>query len=1076
MDTLLLQSIFESSFEGIILIDSKGIIIKANTAAEKIFNYSKGELQHIKIENLIPEHTNNIHNLFKEKYVKSKSFINLKNILAFKKGGNKFLVDINIKPIVIDTKNINIVFFREILKKEETEKLLIESKRRLNSLLGKLPGFVYRSKNDKNWTIEYVSKGIYEVTGYTISDFLEKEIYFGKIILKKDKEYVWNTIQKAIKKKKPYSIHYRIITKTGEIKYLWEKGEGVFDSNNKVIALEGFIQDISNRILLEKALKTKHAKNKALLEALPDTMIVLDLDGNYLDFNSPKSQNLFKNPENIIGKNIKNTLPNEIYKKTKKTIESTIQKKHIHLLEYKINDSDYYEARIVPLNNHNVLAIIRDVTEKKKAEHTLEIRNRALAAVGNSIIIVDAQKQDYPIIYTNKAFTEITGYKQSEVLGKNCRFLQNDDRDQTAVTTMNHAIKNGQSCEVILRNYKKDGSLFYNELTITPIYNDQQKLTHFIGASNDVTNRRIEELLKEKMSNILKMIAQEQTLENIADSVITIIEDNLNNFTGIILLLNNDTQHLKALSTPHLPESFYHVMGKVNIQSEECPCSTSALTGKKIIIENLSNEHRWENYKAIALKNGFKSSWSFPIFSSEEKVIGVFTLYGKIAKTPVEFEYKLIKNIVNLLSIAIEQETIRVELFQNRKKLAIYAKELEEKVKKRTNDLKATVQKLVETNLSLEDQITETKLAEQKALDNQALFWAIAKNFPKGAIAVVDDYCHLIFIDGNELLNFEFSNSTDTYIHINDINILNNDQKTFVKDLIKKTIHGQHLSLEVKFRGHTYNVNTTPLYDADKNINKALFVFNNITEHKQVELNILNALRKEQELNELKSRFVSMASHEFRTPLSTILSSATLIEKQNGIGRESKRIKNVSRIKSNVKNMVNILDDFLSLSRLEDGKLSMTPEKFDIIDFTKLLIDEIKLSKKEGQTIKLKHESKKIRIYQDTKIIRIVINNLISNAIKYSPKNTDISISISSNNNLVNIEVKDQGMGITDEDQEHLFERFFRAKNASHIQGTGLGLYIVKQYTNLMGGKIFVKSKDRKGTTFMVEFPTNANY
>lgn len=231
---------------------------------------------------------------------------------------------------------------------------------------------------------------------------------------------------------------------------------------------------------------------------------------------------------------------------------------------------------------------------------------------------------------------------------------------------------------------------------------------------------------------------------------------------------------------------------------------------------------------------------------------------------------------------------------------------------------------------------------------------------------------------------------------------------------------------------------------------------------------VRNALEKERELNELKSRFVSMASHEFRTPLSTILTSASLIGRYNDAGTEEKRAKHINRIKSAVGNLTGILNDFLSLSKLEEGKFENQPETFDLEELVFKTIDEIKLITKPNQTIIYQHEGSN-EVTLDRKFSRNICINLLSNAIKYSEK--DIFINTSITPKRIQIIVKDQGIGIPKEEQEYLFTRFFRAKNATNIQGTGLGLNIVRKYLELMNGSITFESELQVGTTFTITFP-----
>lgn len=240
---------------------------------------------------------------------------------------------------------------------------------------------------------------------------------------------------------------------------------------------------------------------------------------------------------------------------------------------------------------------------------------------------------------------------------------------------------------------------------------------------------------------------------------------------------------------------------------------------------------------------------------------------------------------------------------------------------------------------------------------------------------------------------------------------------------------------------------------------------------KKVEAQIRTMLEKEKELNELKSRFVSMASHEFRTPLAGILTSVSLIEKYPNTEDISKREKHIQNIKKSVRNLANILNDFLSLDKLEQGKVSSTPTEFDLNQFITDTVEEFLETSPRERSIIVNHSEPKMTINQDKEMIRNVLINLISNAIKYSPEDARVQIRTSKAGNTVRFEIEDAGMGIPSADQKHLFERFFRAKNVTNLQGTGLGLNIVKRYLDLMGGEITFVSVENKGTIFKVSLP-----
>ena len=241
-------------------------------------------------------------------------------------------------------------------------------------------------------------------------------------------------------------------------------------------------------------------------------------------------------------------------------------------------------------------------------------------------------------------------------------------------------------------------------------------------------------------------------------------------------------------------------------------------------------------------------------------------------------------------------------------------------------------------------------------------------------------------------------------------------------------------------------------------------------EESQQELS--EALDKEKQLNEIKSRFVSMASHEFRTPLTTVLSSASLISKYTGADDQEKRDKHILRIKNSVNNLNDILEDFLSLGKLNEGRIDKRIEQVNLKEVLADTIDEMKAITKPGQQILLDCNGDCFA-FTDRKLFRNILINLISNAIKFSEEGKTISIAGKLSGDKAIIAVSDQGIGISDEDQEHLFSSFFRGANATNIQGTGLGLHIVKRYVDLLGGELALQSELNKGTTINFVIPIN---
>jgi PAS domain S-box-containing protein len=232
---------------------------------------------------------------------------------------------------------------------------------------------------------------------------------------------------------------------------------------------------------------------------------------------------------------------------------------------------------------------------------------------------------------------------------------------------------------------------------------------------------------------------------------------------------------------------------------------------------------------------------------------------------------------------------------------------------------------------------------------------------------------------------------------------------------------------------------------------------------------LLQALEKEKKLNELKSRFITTASHEFRTPLGTILSSASLASKYSDADIE-KRNKHLFRIKKSVNNLTQILNDFLSIEKLDEGMIKNNPSEINLKEFASEIIEEMNSFLKNNQRIVLNLNSVEY-VFMDSFLLKNSLLNLLSNAIKYSNENTTINFDIYTNDTELVFSVKDEGIGIDKEEQKLLFDRFFRAKNATNIQGTGLGLAIVKRYTEIMNGRLEYESELNKGTIFKQIFP-----
>lgn len=244
-----------------------------------------------------------------------------------------------------------------------------------------------------------------------------------------------------------------------------------------------------------------------------------------------------------------------------------------------------------------------------------------------------------------------------------------------------------------------------------------------------------------------------------------------------------------------------------------------------------------------------------------------------------------------------------------------------------------------------------------------------------------------------------------------------------------------------------------------------------ITLLKKAEGEIQNALIKEREINELKSRFISMVSHEFRTPLGLILSSAELLQNYGSNWEEEKKNEQFNKIKKAVDNLTGLMNDILILGQEESAGLKLKPIEINLVKFIQELIEEVKSAYPQIPQIHF-NCSTEFKIYSDEKLLRQILINLISNAVKFTSPQKNILIKIKSESNKTVIEIKDEGKGIPEEDLKNIFEPFIRAKNAGETKGNGLGLSIVKHAIELLKGDIKVMSKINDGSLFSLTLPT----
>jgi len=306
------------------------------------------------------------------------------------------------------------------------------------------------------------------------------------------------------------------------------------------------------------------------------------------------------------------------------------------------------------------------------------------------------------------------------------------------------------------------------------------------------------------------------------------------------------------------------------------------------------------------------------------------------------------------------------------------------------------------------------------------------------------------------------------------------DDRNRVADFIAKQCQGEHIREEfqiVRSDGSTHwiGARSFPIYNDQGEFYRIAGIAEDITDRKLAEAEIYKALAKEKELAELRSRFVAMTSHEFRTPLSTILSAAELLEYYSHKWTEKEKKAQLHQMKSAVQQMTQLLEDVMLIGKSDSGKLPFNPERVELKDFCQVLVNQLQLGQQQHEIVFNCQELQNSEVYLDKKLLRQILTNLVSNAIKYSPEGGAVLLEISKDEEWVIFRVIDSGIGIPAKDLPNLFEAFYRCSNVKAIAGTGLGLAIVKKFVDIHGGTIDVRSEEGEGTTFTVKLPGSAD-
>ena len=818
------------------------------------------------------------------------------------------------------------------------------------------------------------------------------------------------------------------------------------DSINYSEQIVGTCQDITDRSLSKFQVQDLNQKKFShLVSEVSDAFVVVDHEG-VVRYVNQSAENLFGcKSEDIIGETF--GLPVVAGESTDVDI---LNRGSTTSAEMRVSETIDEDRRVY------VVASLRDVSERKRVEESLKLRERAIAASSNGIVITDATQSNNPMIYVNPSFERITGYSAAEVIGRDCRFLQGGDRNQIGLLDLRKAIEEQRECHSVLLNYRKDGTQFWNDLYIAPVFNDHGELTNYIGIQTDITDQ---------VKSNQKLLASEERLRTVLTSIkegITFSDDSgyfsifntgMENLTGYTSVEANASHDFTTFLYPDRAEHDKALQRLQQLQEK----------GRAMTVETRIC-HRDGTFKDVLV--------STRLMAYKGKRMYLSSYYDITERKKVETQLRYQSERERLLNAILLKIQCELNLDQI---LSITVKEAQELLR---IDRVVIYQFQQDWSGTFVVEAINNPLLSilGKTIDDTCFNQDYAQKYQNRAISSINDVeladlspCHkdllqCFQVKANIVVAISFGDTLWGLLIAHQC-FAPRQWEEFEIDLLRQLAN--HVAIAIQ---------QVKLFERVQDLNKNLEcqVADRTQQLEQSLSQLQRALLREKELNELKSQFISRASHEFRTPLATIQTASDLLRNYGHKMSDEKKLERIDKIQREVKGMTNLLEEVLIIGKTESGRFDLQSERINLEDFCLEIIEQTKLIGNGKHQVIFKNINAPAKISIDTKFFRQIVSNLLSNAIKYSPNTSEVNFTISLTSDRIPqllLEFKDQGIGIPLIDQEKIFDHFYRAQNVGMIVGTGLGMAIIKNSVDILGGTIQLTSVENKGTTVKVKLP-----
>ncbi len=922
---------------------------------------------------------------------------------------------------------------------------LNESHERYKSLVDNMhDGLTFR---DINGNILFANNKLYSIFGIDPTDLESMER--SNFISDENKATIQSSVNRILQKESEIeSIEYEAKKKDGTNIWLESVVVPTVNKDNAIIGFQTITRDITLRKTIEQELIKSEARLKLLFNSAKDSIFILQED-IIVEANEATLLMFGYSHEDIVGHSVIEFSPkyqssgeesSELARQyvARALKESSLSFEWLH--KKKNNQLFYTEVSLNCITIYGQVflqAIVRDITQRKEAELAIqkseEMYRKLVSTVPDVIIRTDL---DGNIVFINEGSIPFLRYYPSEkLLGKNILgFISSSDKERASQNLVSILKEN-----IGIQEYKMefaDNTILYCEVNGNVIRDNSDNPIELVFIVRDVTEKkRIEEASKISSENFKRIF----DLAPYA-MVITLIGDN-----PIILDVNQAYENIYGKkrsevighrSTPMLDPAIEKEIldefirtGMVN----DFEVEILERNGKKIIVQLASRIIEYDNKPCTLTVLKDISDQKL----AEEKVLTLLQRLNDIIELIPDATFILDKdNIVISWNKAMEE-------LSGVKKEDVLGKGNYAHSFALYNERRPILIDLLDINHNPSEKLYEYIIRDGNKIYGEAYDSKISNG--KGA-----------YLWGVAAPLFDKNGVRFGSIEvIRDITVLKQREHELskYKDRLEELIKERTKQLE--------------------NVNQLLE--KEIVKQKKSEEKVKFALEKEKELNELKTRFISIASHEFRTPLTTIYSSVQLLEKYGRNWDEAMYNSQFARIKEYVHYMTKIMDDVLTISRADSGKIRFEPKVTDLKVLCKSMVDDVKIIMTNKHKFEFSYKTRDKNFNIDEKLLKYILLNLLSNAVKYSPNGGKIAFEVGKVKDNLQFVISDEGLGIPLSDQKDLFEPFHRGINVSDIQGTGLGMSIIKKSVDLHSGDIYFESQEGKGTKFTVIFPVKSN-